>query len=85
MWIDITRKLIEALEDEKAEEKSNTKNDFMALDKKLELMHMISIEGKCRTRFGEVRSICMIFFEQKVRENAETVLWEQDQRLCPEE
>lgn len=78
LWIDITRKLIEALEDEKAEEKSNTKNDFMALDKKLELMHMISIEGKCRTRFGEVRSICMIFFEQKVRENAETVLWEQD-------
>lgn len=76
LWIDITRKLKEFLSDES--EENYAEKGFMILDKELELMHMVSVPAKCRTRLGEVRTKCVIYFENKIREKVEKTIWEQD-------
>lgn len=80
LWIDINKKLFDCLFEEGAENRPvfGWEQGFMDLDKKLELLHMITVPAQCRTNLGKVEAKCMIYFSDKIRDQIEKTIWGQD-------
>ena len=83
LWNDIRISLRNELaeEEEGSLNSSPMNQSFISMDDRLALLHMTLVQADCKTYLGKVNTKCIVFFDDKIRQNVEKTIWEQDYAL----